>query len=262
MFIYELLFNKPNNPHYLNRYITFIEACKQKNVNIFNSVEKHHILPKCKNMFPEYKNFSIYPENKAILTSRQHYIAHRILHLAFPSILGLKYSYLRMSMYRKYNSKLYEKHKLDFMKNQSDNAKIQTQNMTENQKQIKSKKLSNYSKNMVSVIDIQTGNKIRISKLEYQNNKSKYVGITKGLLVMKDKNGICFSVKKNDPRVISGELVGLNKGKKFDKYVGDKLRAIHTGRIHKKITCPHCDKTGGITSMKRWHFDNCKLIRA
>jgi predicted GIY-YIG superfamily endonuclease len=33
-----------------------------------------------------------------------------------------------------------------------------------------------------------------------------------------------------------------------------------TGYVHKKITCPHCGKTGGETSMKRWHFNNCKGI--
>jgi hypothetical protein len=26
-----------------------------------------------------------------------------------------------------------------------------------------------------------------------------------------------------------------------------------------KITCPHCDKTGGESNMKRYHFDNCKF---
>lgn len=25
-----------------------------------------------------------------------------------------------------------------------------------------------------------------------------------------------------------------------------------------KITCPHCNKEGGLPQMKRWHFDNCK----
>ena len=30
-----------------------------------------------------------------------------------------------------------------------------------------------------------------------------------------------------------------------------------TGYKYKLITCPHCDQTGGETSMKRWHFDNC-----
>ena len=26
----------------------------------------------------------------------------------------------------------------------------------------------------------------------------------------------------------------------------------------KQVTCPHCTKTGGISSMSRWHFSNCK----
>ena len=26
-----------------------------------------------------------------------------------------------------------------------------------------------------------------------------------------------------------------------------------------KVTCPHCKKEGGISSMGRWHFDNCKF---
>ena len=31
-----------------------------------------------------------------------------------------------------------------------------------------------------------------------------------------------------------------------------------TGYVHKKIICPHCKTIGGATTMKRWHFDNCK----
>ena len=27
-----------------------------------------------------------------------------------------------------------------------------------------------------------------------------------------------------------------------------------------KLTCPHCNKTGQLANMKRWHFDNCKLV--
>jgi 5-methylcytosine-specific restriction endonuclease McrA len=26
------------------------------------------------------------------------------------------------------------------------------------------------------------------------------------------------------------------------------------------VTCPHCGKTGGAPSMKRWHFDNCPIL--
>ncbi len=27
-----------------------------------------------------------------------------------------------------------------------------------------------------------------------------------------------------------------------------------------KVTCPHCNKEGQLTNMKRWHFTNCKSV--
>ena len=38
-----------------------------------------------------------------------------------------------------------------------------------------------------------------------------------------------------------------------------KLSLAHLGRVKQKVCCPHCGKIGGIGSMRRWHFDNCKL---
>jgi len=37
-----------------------------------------------------------------------------------------------------------------------------------------------------------------------------------------------------------------------------KLSKIMKGYKHQIVTCPHCGDKGGETSMKRWHFDNCK----
>ena len=54
MDIYSILSSKPHNPHYLNRYITFIEQCQQKNVDYHGYVENHHICQKADDMFPEY----------------------------------------------------------------------------------------------------------------------------------------------------------------------------------------------------------------
>ena len=28
--------------------------------------------------------------------------------------------------------------------------------------------------------------------------------------------------------------------------------------VQGEIQCPHCNSIGGISGMKRWHFDNCK----
>lgn len=32
----------------------------------------------------------------------------------------------------------------------------------------------------------------------------------------------------------------------------------HKGVAQPVVTCPHCNKQGGISNMIRWHFDNCK----
>ena len=37
-----------------------------------------------------------------------------------------------------------------------------------------------------------------------------------------------------------------------------KIGKANLGKIHNLIVCPHCSKEGGCTTMKRWHFDNCK----
>jgi hypothetical protein len=33
------------------------------------------------------------------------------------------------------------------------------------------------------------------------------------------------------------------------------------GYVHKKVTCLSCGKTGGETSMKRWHFEKCTGLK-
>ena len=77
----EVLKTKPHNLHYLNRYIKFINYCIDN--PILSKTEDHHICPKSSDLFPEFKSFNKYPWNKAKLTLRQHYIAHRLLWKAF-----------------------------------------------------------------------------------------------------------------------------------------------------------------------------------
>jgi hypothetical protein len=38
----------------------------------------------------------------------------------------------------------------------------------------------------------------------------------------------------------------------------DNMSKIMSGKTDKRVTCPHCNKEGGISGMKRYHFDNCK----
>jgi len=72
------LFSIPHNPHFINRYIKFIQACVYKNKDVDSNTENHHILPK--SIFPKYKTTE---DNIAKLSYREHYIAHWILAKCF-----------------------------------------------------------------------------------------------------------------------------------------------------------------------------------
>lgn len=39
------------------------------------------------------------------------------------------------------------------------------------------------------------------------------------------------------------------------------MSRLQTGRVFEKITCPHCQTVGGLTAMKRWHFEHCNGAR-
>lgn len=85
-----ILNSKSNNYHYLLKYYNFINKCIEinstKTPEELVYVENHHILPKSKDMFPEYKSFKKYPWNKATLTYRQHIIAHILLWKAYNTV--------------------------------------------------------------------------------------------------------------------------------------------------------------------------------
>ena len=49
------------------------------------------------------------------------------------------------------------------------------------------------------------------------------------------------------------------KGQTLSKEHKLKIGLAQKGRKQPVITCPFCGKEGGVSNMKRWHFDNCKL---
>jgi hypothetical protein len=50
-----------------------------------------------------------------------------------------------------------------------------------------------------------------------------------------------------------------NKGRPLPKAWVEKSATARRGMKYNIVTCPHCNKQGGSSSMPRWHFDNCKL---
>ena len=63
--------------------------------------------------------------------------------------------------------------------------------------------------------------------------------------------------RKKHSESIKGENNGMY-GKTHSEEAKRKISESKKGKPQEKVTCPHCKKVGGITVMKRWHFDNCK----
>ncbi len=79
--IYSVVLPKVKNHHYFKRYLKFINGCKIANeLNSPNYVENHHILPKARDLFPEFVNHTKnHKWNSVNLSFRQHLIAHVML---------------------------------------------------------------------------------------------------------------------------------------------------------------------------------------
>jgi hypothetical protein len=72
-------------------------------------------------------------------------------------------------------------------------------------------------------------------------------------------------VRKNISNRQKGNIYGsLSKGIK--RNFSDKeqwklnVSAAKSGIPKLVVQCPHCEKTGGLPQMKRWHFDRCKML--
>ena len=188
MDIYSILSSKPHNPHYLNRYITFIEQCQQNNVGYEFLLENHHICPKADDMFPEYVCFKTYPWNKAALTPRQHFIAHIILWKCFYNTVSCSKALWFMSngVWKQYSNYSKRYH-------------------------ILRKEISDDKKGKVVAKD-RHGKFITISKKDPKWKNGELVGISAGMVTVKDKNEKVFNVSVSDPRYLLGELVHVAKG--------------------------------------------------
>lgn len=129
----------------------------------------------------------------------------------------------------------------------------------------------------IPVVD-QHGHKFSVEKTDSRFRTGEIRHVTKGMVTVKSATGETLSVPVDDPRYMSGELIHNTKRKisvkdaygntmQVDKndprYISGELVGVTKGikRPSKKVKCPHCNKLGGISQMKRWHFDKCKKLR-
>jgi len=117
------------------------------------------------------------------------------------------------------------------------------------------------------------GGSMFLNKTHSEETKLKLSSIMKG----KNKGnipwnkGICYNKKENNKSKPCSEETKLklslvmknktpwNKGKPCSEETKLKLSLVNKNKQQIVITCPNCNKSGGESNMKRYHFDKCKF---
>lgn len=238
------------NNKYTRIYNSIIEQAKSRPC-LEGYVEKHHIVPRS-------LGGNNNDDNLVKLTAREHYICHRLL----PKMLEgeSKYKMLcaihRMAhsnqkQRKKISSRVYEHIKVE-------KAKLHSKLYSRENNPLYGKKLSKEH--------IQKLREARARQVERQGDtmtaeaRAKLSLAAKGRVLADDhKEKIAVANRgktrsKEFRQAISERMTGHIKSKDTI----DKLREKASKEPKPQVTCPHCNKTGGEPSMKRWHFDNCK----
>jgi DnaJ-class molecular chaperone len=215
MDIYPILSSIPHNTHYLTRYFKFIESCSG------SGKIKHHICPKAKGMFPHYSSLKINNWNCALLTDRQHFIAHWMLWKAYKN-RAMTASFNMMNNFSK-----------------------------ENKFQLKSAVYEKIRKETYSHISEGLSG---ITKSESHCESLKESWVNRAIIVCphcyKESKNVAnmyryhFDNCKNNPNTNLEELIKSRKLTYQVKVSQEQKFKISETLKNNKLTCPHCNLTG------------------
>lgn len=220
---YSKLFSIPfSSELYLNRYAKFIESCLEKNKDLPLDVytEKHHILPK--SLFPEFSNLKKYRWNMAILTGRQHFIAHMMLWKSFRNEATTYSANMMRNRFgdKNRNSRLYEQIRIEHSKYSGEKNKNffparDSENIilrvTKDDPRWVSKELTHVRKGTVVVKDCD-GEILVVSIKDRRYLDGEFSQLTEGMTTVRDKEGNVLHVSVDDKRFKDGEVFGICKG--------------------------------------------------
>jgi hypothetical protein len=90
------------------------------------------------------------------------------------------------------------------------------------------------------------------------SNESK-LKISNSLIGNKYSRG---SIRSDESKILNSIASRGDKNPRYGVKLSDELKFKISqslkGLIQNKIICPYCDKEGGVSNMKRYHFENCK----
>lgn len=221
---------------------------REKDPNVY--YEEHHIVPECLGGLNT-------PENLVYLTAKEHYLIHWILYKLNP-IPKLAYAWVRMcSKGSKYHtgrktSRYYAAARKAFAAAHSET--------------MKGRKLSEEHKRKIS--ESKLGSKNHMFGKKHTEEFKEYLRN----LNLGPKNGFYGKTHSDEFKAKLSVYAKNRIGEKSNAYgyhhtqeTKDHYSALYKGKPrakpHEIVKCPHCLKEGIKPNMKRWHFDNCKVVK-
>ena len=122
--------------------------------------------------------------------------------------------------------------------------------------------------NTVLAKNKDTGEVVKVSTDEFNNN-DLLVGIQKDKKLTDEHKAKISPDGRVQSEECKRKIGDAHRGKILSEETKQKIKNaertvewnknISTGaKNRERVMCPHCDKTGDISNMKRWHFDKCK----
>jgi len=165
-------------------------------------------------------------ENIVVLTAREHYICHKLLTEIYPDSTGLRYSVFRMCHDKNHSNGMKRKYRV---------GSREYQRIRENMFNDK------YSKKM---------RESRLGTICSSETRKKMSEIGKNRIYSEETREKMSVSKTGVSRI---PFTKAHKQNMIDN-------SFWKGKIKPLVECPHCGTVGGNVIMKRWHFDNCKLV--
>lgn len=201
------------NKHYWQRYKRFIASRQMTD----GYVERHHIYPR--SLFPQKAND---PDNIVLLTAREHFIAHWMLHKAFGGKMSQAFMYMKAGDEQRYwnlNSRSYGLLRESFS---------QAMSLVK-----KGKPLTEETKRKMSAVRVG----IALSEAHRQA-----IGAGNTGRVVLDETRQRISEAK--------------RGKPMPPFSAEHRAKLSVPKAKTKCYC--CGKEVAVNMVNRWHNDNCK----
>lgn len=228
-----------------------IDRAKSRTLLANEYYEKHHIIPRSLGGTDK-------KENLVSLTAKEHYMCHLLLVKMLEGEFKYKMLCALMRMSRSnqpqriiIKSKIYEKIKkekslLHSLLYRGKNNPFYGKNHSEGTKQRLREARAKQVERQGSTMTKEAREKLSVAAKgrSLSKNHREKIGIANKGKIRSEE------FKKAVAKRMSGHIKS--------KETLEKLKIKASKSPKPQITCPHCGKTGGEPSMKRWHFENCR----